>query len=148
MLTMNHTGRKTRKERKTLIKILAFFYMFNFNANHTSEITPYNRKTVMFWFDRFDFFNIPKWYEHKTSPEKFHICTMILGMSWEFPLIPITLTKNRLNTEDVRYILKKSGIIDGTVSSSKWYKICLREGDKLAFLMKYKPNNFCIMKSN
>lgn len=133
---MYHTGRKSRKERRKMIVILLFFYIFNFNPHHTSQITHFHRNTVNDWFAKLALFQVPQLEDAFANEEKRKIFVTILGLTLQFSSNQIVLYKYGLNISAVNKMIEKNGILDGTTSYKKWYSLCLKHCKGLNFLLR------------
>jgi len=133
---LHHIGRKSRKERKKMIIILAFFYIFDFNAYHTSQLTSFHRNTVNDWFTKMALFQITKLEDALTDEVQRKIFVTILGLTLQFSLNQIVLYKYGLNVGSVNKMIQKNGILDGRISYKKWYSLCLKHCKGLNFLLR------------
>jgi len=133
---MYHTGRKSRKERRKMIVMLLFFYIFNFNPHHTSQITHFHRNTVNDWFAKMTLFQVPHLEDALANEEKSKIFVIILGLTLQFSSNQIVLYKYSLNISAVNKMIEKNGILDGRTSYKKWYSLCLISCNGLNFLLR------------
>lgn len=133
---MYHTGRKSRKERRKMIVTLLFFYIFNFNPHHTSQITHFHRNTVNDWFAKLALFQVPQLEDALANEEKRKIFVIILGLTLQFSSNQIVLYKYGLNISAVNKMIEKNGILDWRISYKKWYSLCLEHCKGLNFLLR------------
>lgn len=133
---IHHVGRKSRKERRKMIIILAFCYIFDFNPHHTSQITHFHVNTVRDWFTKMSLFQIPKLEDVLTNGENKKIFVSILGLTLQFSSNQILLYKYGLNIGPVNKMIVKNGILDSRISYKKWYSLCLEHCKGLNFLLR------------
>ena len=133
---IHHSGRKSRKERRQMIVMLLFFYIFNFNPYHTSQITHFHRNTVTDWFAKMALFQIPQLEDammHETSRKAF---VAILGLVLQFGSNRTLLNEYGLNIGPINKLIAKNKILHYDLPYKQWYSLCLKHCPGLCFLLR------------
>jgi len=131
-----HSGRKSRKERRQMIVRLLFFYIFNFNPHHTSQITHFHRNTVNYWFAKMALFQIPQLEDVMIYEKSMKAFVAILGLVLQFGSNRTLLNKYGLNIGPINKMIAKNKILNYDLSYKQWYSLCLKHCPGLCFLLR------------